>query len=84
MSPYPMLDKLGVRVSRMPRLLGGRAFVWQRDLFNPRFLQEVDRESFTREYLYIPGKLLIPGAEWASILNAALALCEWKRGNEEK
>lgn len=32
MSPYPMLEKLGVRVARMPRLLGGRAFVWQRDL----------------------------------------------------
>ena len=78
MSRYPMLEKLGVRVARMPRLLGGRAFVWQRDLLNPRFLREVDRVSFVREYSLLPGKLLLPGAEWASVLDAALAMCEWK------
>ena len=73
MSRYPMLEKLGVRVARMPRLLGGRAFVWQRDLLNPRFLKEVDQKKFAESYLATPGKSWIPHFEWADVLEKALS-----------
>lgn len=73
MPSFPKLESLGIRVGRAPRLLGGRAFVRQRDLTNLRFWQEVDQKKFAESYLATPGKSWIPYFEWADVLEKALS-----------
>ena len=73
MPSFPKLESLGIRVGRTPRLLGGRAFVRQRDLTNLRFWQEVDQKKFAESYLSTPGKSWITHFEWAGVLEKALS-----------